>query len=380
MNFEITDSQRMILDTVDRFMARHMPPEEARRRDREHVPPYDLLPAMGEAGLFGLAIPETFGGSDQDWMTVSLVQERLARNAYAVGSIFNRMVGFGAMSLLSYGGDEQKAALLPRIVAGKCLIALALTEPQAGSDAAAIIARAEASSDGWVVNGRKTWISDASGTDFLLTAVRTQRGSKGSEGISMMLIPRDAHGISMSPLAKVGNNCMPSWDIGLEDVLVPRSALMGVEGQGFAHLMSTLHVSRASMAATVTGCAQAAVDCALAHAKERHQFGRPLGAFQVLRHRLADMQMRVDATRLVVRHLAWLISEKKACRREAAQAKVMATECLQFVADHGMQILASAGYAIESDMQRYWRDARLYSFGEGSNEIQRDIIARELGL
>ena len=196
----------------------------------------------------------------------------------------------------------------------------------------------------------------------------------------MMLIPRDAPGVSMSPLAKVGNNCMPSWDIGFEDVLAPRSALMGVEGEGFAHLMSTLHFSRASMAATVVGCAQAAVDCALAHARERRQFGRPIGAFQVLRHRLADMQMRVDATRLVVRHLAWLISEKKACRREAAQAKVMATECLQFVADHGMQILASAGYAIESDMQRYWRDARLYSFGEGSNEIQRDIIARELGL
>lgn len=370
----------MILDTVDRFMARHMPPEEARRRDRKHEPPYDLLPAMGEAGLLGLAIPEAFGGSDQDWVTVSLVQERLGRQAYAVGSIFNRMVGFGAMSLLSYGGEEQKAAILPHIVAGKCLIALALTEPQAGSDAAAIITRAEASSEGWVVNGRKTWISDALGADFLLTAVRTQRGSKGSEGISMMLIPRDAPGISMSPLAKVGNNCMPSWDIGFEDVVVPRSALMGAEGDGFAHLMSTLHFSRASMAATVVGCAQAAVDWALAHARERHQFGRPIGTFQVLRHRLADMQMRVDATRLVVRHLAWLISEKKACRREAAQAKVMATECLQFVTDHGMQILASAGYAIESDMQRFWRDARLYSFGEGSNEIQRDIIARELGL
>lgn len=380
MNFETTESQRMILDTVDRFMARHMPPEETRRRDREHAPPYDLLPAMGEAGLLGLAIPEAFGGSDQDWMTISLVQERLARHAYAVGSIFNRMVGFGAMSLLSYGGEDQKATLLPRIAAGKCLIALALTEPQAGSDAAAIITRAEPSADGWVVNGRKTWISDAFGAGFLLTAVRTQRGSTGSEGISMLLIPRDAPGVSMSPLAKVGNNCMPSWDIGFEDVLVSRSALMGVEGKGFAHLMSTLHFSRASMAATVVGCAQAAVDCALAHARERRQFGRPIGAFQVLRHRLADMQMRVDAARLVVRHLAWLISEKRACRREAAQAKVMATECLQFVVDHGMQILASAGYAVESDMQRYWRDARLYSFGEGSNEIQRDIIARELGL
>jgi alkylation response protein AidB-like acyl-CoA dehydrogenase len=134
------------------------------------------------------------------------------------------------------------------------------------------------------------------------------------------------------------------------------------------------------MAATVTGCAQAAVSLALSHARERRQFGRPIGAFQAIRHRLADMQMRVDQARLVVMHLAWAIASGAECRREAAQAKIVATECLQYVADHGMQVLASAGYSSDGDMQRYWRDARLYSFGEGSNEIQRDIVARELGL
>ena len=134
------------------------------------------------------------------------------------------------------------------------------------------------------------------------------------------------------------------------------------------------------MAATVTGCAQAAVDCALAHAKERRQFGRAVAGFQAVRHKLADMQMRVDQSRLVVQHLAWLIANGRPCRREAAQAKIIATETLQYVTDHGMQILASAGYAAGSDMQRYWRDARLYSFGEGANEIQRDIVAKELGI
>ena len=211
-------------------------------------------------------------------------------------------------------------------------------------------------------------------------AARSRAGSEGAEGISMFLVPPRAPGVAMTQLPKVGNNAMPSWDIGLDGVEVGEDALVGEEGRGFRHLMSTLHYSRASMAATVTGCAQAAVSLALSHARERRQFGRPIGAFQAIRHRLADMQMRVDQSRLTVMHLAWAIASGAECRREAAQAKIIATECLQYVADHGMQVLASAGYSSDGDMQRYWRDARLYSFGEGSNEIQRDIVARELGL
>ena len=380
MDFALSESQTQILDTVDRFMARHAPPEEIRRRDAAHVPPYDLLPAMGAAGFFGLAVPEQYGGTGQDWLTVALAQERLGQLGYCVASIFNRVVGFGAMSFLTYASEAQKAEFLPRLMTGHCLIALALTEPQAGSDAAAITTRGKAVEGGWLVSGRKTWISDAGGADYLLSAVRTEPGSKGAGGISMLLIPRQSKGVAMTQLPKVGNNCMPSWDIGFDEVFVPNSALLGDQGRGFGNLMSTLHYSRASMAATITGCAQAAVDVALAHAKERQQFGRPIGSFQIIRHRLVDMQMRVDASRHAVRYLAWLIGTNQPCRREAAQAKVQATECLQFVTEHGMQILASAGYSAESDMQRYWRDARLYSFGEGSNEIQRDIIARELGL
>ena len=380
IDFAITEEQRGFLDTVDRFMARHLPPEEVRRRDREHVPPYDLLPAMGEAGLLGLPIPEELGGLGRDWRDVALVQLRLGQRGYMAASIYNRVIGFGAMSLLTYGSERQRADYVPRLAQGRLLIALALTEPEAGSDAAAIRTRAERCAEGWRVTGRKTWISDAAGADFMLVAARTTPGSTGSDGISMLLVPPKTPGIAMTRLPKVGNNAMPSWDIGFDGAIVPADALVGTEGKGFRHLMSTLHFSRAAMAATVTGCAQAAVDLALAHAKERRQFGRPIGSFQALRHRLANMQMRVDQSRLTVLHLAWAIATGVACRREAAQAKVIATECLQYVTDHGMQILASAGYAADGDMQRYWRDARLYSFGEGTNEIQRDIIAKELGL
>ncbi len=380
MDFSLTEEQRAVLDTVDRFCARHLPIEEVRRRDRAHIPPYDLLPLMGEAGFFRLALPPDRGGLGTDWRTVSLVQERLAWHGYCAGSIFNRVVGFGIASLLSYGNDAQNAAMLPRLAEGRLLMALALTEPQAGSDAGAIATRAVKVDGGWRITGRKIWISDAQGADILLVAARTVPGSSGAAGISMLLVPPSTAGIAMTKLEKIGNNCMPSWDIGFDDVLVPDDALMGAEGQGFRHLMSTLAASRASLAATTTGCAQRAVDIALAHAKERLQFGRPIGANQTIRHRLADMQMRVDQSRLITRHLAWLIATGQNCRREAAQAKIIASECLQYVTHHGMQILASAGYAAESDMQRFWRDARLFTFGEGTSEVMRDVVAREMGL
>ena len=380
MDFLLTDEQRAVLNTVDRFCARHLPIEEVRRRDRAHISPYDLLPLMGEAGFFRLALPPEWGGLGTDWRSVSLVQERLAWHGYCAGSIFNRVVGFGIASLLSYGNEAQKAAMLPRLAEGRLLMALALTEPQAGSDAGAITTRAVRTAGDWRITGRKIWISDAQGADFLLVAARTVPGSTGAAGISMLLVPQGTAGIAMTKLEKIGNNCMPSWDIGFDDVLVPDAALMGTEGQGFRHLMSTLAASRASLAATTTGCAQRAVDIALAHAKERVQFGRPIGANQAIRHRLADMQMRVDQARLITRHLAWLIATGQNCRREAAQAKIIASECLQYVTHHGMQILASAGYAAESDMQRFWRDARLFTFGEGTSEVMRDVVAREMGL
>jgi alkylation response protein AidB-like acyl-CoA dehydrogenase len=380
LDFSPDDGDAELLTSLDRFLARDLPPEEVRRRDAEHIPPYDLLPAMGELGLFAIPVPEADGGLGLPWPKVALVQERLGRAAYMVASIYNRVVGFGAMSLLTYGSAAQKRAYLPRLMEGRLLIALALTEPGAGSDAAALTTRARRVEGGWRITGRKCWISDAEGSDLMIVAARSDPDSRGPKGISLFLVPPKAEGFAMTRLPKLGNNCMPSFDIGFDEVFVADDALMGTEGGGFRHLMSTLHYSRASMAATTMGCAQGAVDAALAHAKERVQFGKPIASFQAIRFRLADMQMRVDQARLTVQHLAWLIATGADCRRQAAQAKVISTETLQYVARHGMQIMASAGYAEESDMQRIFRDSTLYTFGEGSNEIQRELIARELGL
>jgi alkylation response protein AidB-like acyl-CoA dehydrogenase len=380
LDFSPTDEQEQMLRAVAAFLDRRLPPEEVRRRDREHIPPYDLMTEMAALGLFRLAAPCEHGGLGQPWTSVALIQELLGRRAYMAASLFNRIVGFGVQSLLVYGSAAQQRELLPELMEGRALFALALTEAEAGSDAAAVRTRAEKVHDGWRLNGRKVWISDADRATHLIVAARTAATDQREAGVTTFLVPRNSAGIAMTPLPKIGNNAMPSWDISLQDVALTDDAVMGEVGRGFAQVLSTLHYSRASMAATVTGCAQAVVDLALRHAKERVQFGRPIGAFQAIRHRLADMQMRVDQARLTTYHLAWLISRGERARREAAQAKVIATETLQFVADHGMQIMASAAYSAESDMQRYWRDARLYSFGEGGNEIQRDLIASELGL
>lgn len=377
---QVTPEQTQILASAETFLARRLPPAEIRRRDAAHLPPYDLLPEMGALGLFALAVPVAEGGLGGDWATVALVQDALGRHAYMAASIFNRVVGFGLATIRAHGSAAQRAELLPLLMAGEAFCALALTEPQAGSDAAAIRTRAVRHEGGWRINGRKTWISDAEGARWLILPARTGPEPAGARGISLFLVPTDTPGIAMTRLPKVGNNCMPSFDIGLEDVDVPEDALLGEEGRGFPHMMSTLHFSRASMAATVTGAAEAALRIALAHAKDREQFGQPIGRFQAIAHRLVDMRMRVDQSRLMVRHLAQLIDQGAPCRREAAQAKIIATETLRDVADAGMQILASAGYAAESDMQRLWRDSRLYTFGEGANEVLRDSIAREMGL
>ncbi len=379
IDFEIAEDDRMLLDSIDRMMVRHFPPALIRWHDEHHEPPVHMVPIMAELGLFALALPEAYGGLGRDWRTVALVQERLAYRG-DTGALFSTTMTFGAASLVSYGSAAQKAELLPMIARGEKLFSLALTEPGAGSDAGAIITRAERTGTGWRVNGRKTWISNAATSDYLVTACRTEAGSVGARGISMLLIPRTAPGISMTRLEKVGQHCMPSWDIGFQDVEVPEAALMGEAGQGFRHLMATLQYGRAGQAAGAVGRGQAVVDLAVAHARERQQFGQPIGKFQAIQHRIAQMQVRVDQARLMLYHLAWMIATGRDCRRQAAETKFAASEMLSDVTDAGMRVMASAGYALESDMQRHWRDSRLLTFGEGTNDIQLTIIAREMGL
>jgi alkylation response protein AidB-like acyl-CoA dehydrogenase len=380
MDFDLTDDQRQILDTVDRLMKRHFSTEEIRRRDRAHVDCHDMMPIFAEAGLLALPFPERYGGLGADRLTVVLVEERLAQHAGIAAVMYGQAVDFGGMSLMTYGSEAQRERLIPLVMQGKLRFSFALTEPSAGSDAAAAITSATKSRTGWVINGRKIWITMAQDADYLVTMCRTMPGSKGKIGLSTFLIPRNTPGIHMTRLDKVGNNCMSSWDIGFENVEVPDDALMGEEGGGMRNMMTTLQYSRTGQAALALGLAQAACDSTVKFAREREQFGHRIADFQVIRHKLVDMQMRVDQARLVLYQASWLMQKGRPARRETAQTKVLATEALEYVSGHGMHIQASFGYSTESDIQRYWRDGKLYTFGEGTNELQRDLIAREIGL
>ena len=380
MDFSVTEEQRAILHSIDRMMAAHLPPDRVRDFDERGEAPPGLLRRFGELGILAIPFPERFGGLDGDWTTVTLVQERLGYHAAIAASLYSITVDFGGMSLLTYGSEAQQQAMLPPLIAGDAQFSLALSEPGAGTDAAALTTRAEKTDGGWRINGRKTWISSADTAAYLVTVCRTERGSSGKHGVSILLVPPTTPGVHMTRLHKLGNNSLTSWDIAFDDVDVPADALMGREGDGFRHVMSTLQYSRSGQAANAVGQAQAAVDMAVSHARDRVQFGKPLTQFQVLRHRLVDMQTRVDAARLMLYRLAWLMATGQPCRRESAQAKWMASETLQSVAGDGMQILASTGYASESPMNRILRDSRLYTFGEGANEMLRDQVARDMGL
>lgn len=370
----------MILDSLGHIVDRELPLHEQRRRDAACEPPYELLRVLGEAGVLQLPFPTEIGGLGASWQTVAMVQEYLGQHAWMLGSLFNRAVGFGGMGLMTYASGEHREALMPRLMRGELLFALALSEPEAGSDAAAVRTSATRTANGWILKGRKTWISDAEAADFLVVVARSDPDSVRSEGLTLFLVPKGTPRVTFAPIPKIGNNCLPSFEVDFTDVELGEDAVFGQEAHGFRNLGATLHYARTGMAAATTGYAAFALDLALEHARSREQFGRSLGGFQALAHRLADMQMRVDQSRLTAHDLARRISLGEPAARQAAQAKVIATECLQYVTHHGMQILASAGYHADSDMARVWRDSRLYSFGEGSNEIQRNIIARELGL
>jgi alkylation response protein AidB-like acyl-CoA dehydrogenase len=375
MSFEVAS----LCDAIDKMMQKHLPAAEVRRRDAAADPPDHLLEIFAEMGLFQLVLPEKEGGLGGSWQQLSIIQERLGYHATMAALLYNRVACFGMMTLLTSASPAQKKTWLPKLLAGEGAFALGLSEAGAGSDAGALQTRAEKSEAGWKITGRKIWISGAAAALQIVVAARTDLASTGGRGVTLFLVPPDAEGVSMTRLDKVGNRCSLSYDIGFDGVLVPDEARIGAVGGGFDCLKKTLFYARSGLASAVVGTAQAAVDTALAHARERRQFGQPIGRFQVLAHRLAQMQTEVDLARLITRELARAIDAGEECTRRAAQAKLVTTETLKKVTEQGMQIMASAGYAAESDMQRYWRDARLYSFGEGSSEILLDLIAADMG-
>jgi len=374
---EFREEHRLILAEVERF-GTDLDPADMLRRDAEHVPPYDFLPQLGELGLIRAALPEEHGGLGLPWALFCRVQETIGYYAQPVGSILNRVISFGALPVILFGSEAQRSALLPDLLDGKLLVALALSEPGAGSDTRALTTRATKVDGGWRIDGRKTWISDAERADYLMTPCRIAGEDK--KRFVTFLVPRATAGIAMTGIPKVGNNCMPSFDIGYDEVFVSDEAVLGEVGRGMEPIHGTLKYSRTSLSALLIGAGRACVDLATMHARERIQFGQPISAFQAVRHKIVDMAVENEKARQIVYAFARAVDAGDDVDALGAMAKITATEMFQFVTDRGMQVLASAGYASDNPMQMHWRNARLYSIGEGANEIQREIIARTMGL
>ncbi|MFI1580870.1 acyl-CoA dehydrogenase family protein [Embleya sp. NPDC020630] len=351
----------------------------------KHEFPYTIIREMGRMGLFGLPFPEEYGGMGGDYLALGLVLEELARVDSSVAITLEAAVSLGAMPIYRFGTEEQKQTWLPKLTSGEMLGAFGLTEPGGGSDAGATrtTARLDEATGEWVINGGKCFITN-SGTDITgfvtVTAVTGTKGDGGKE-ISTIIVPAGTKGFTVAPpYSKVGWNCSDTRELSFTDVRVPADNLLGERGRGYAQFLSILDEGRVAIAALATGLAQGCVDESVRYAGEREAFGRPIGANQAIAFKLADMELRAHNSRLGWRHAASLLVHGEGFKKEAALAKLYSSESAVDNARDATQIHGGYGFMNEYPVARFWRDAKILEIGEGTSEVQRMLIARELGL
>lgn len=343
--------------------------------------PLAILRRMGELGLLGLSYPEKVGGQGGDYFMSLILAEEMSRcGAGGLPMAISVQIGMATPPILEFGTKEQQERYLLPAIRGEKLAALGITEPNHGSDVASIETKAVRDGDGWVINGRKTFITNGPRADFILLVTRTSPG-KGYKGISLFLVETDCPGFSVSrKLEKVGMRSSDTAELILEDVRVPHDCLLGEEGKGFYHIMWELQGERMIAAAGAIGMAQYAYELALEYARTRQTFGKPIGSHQVIGHLLATMATQIEAARQLTYATAYRFSQGEIELKQISMAKLEATRVACWVADRALQIFGGNGYMDENPIQRIWRDTRLYRIGGGTDEIMKEIIAKEMGL
>jgi alkylation response protein AidB-like acyl-CoA dehydrogenase len=350
----------------------------AEELDREARFPYELIAEMAELGLMGIPIPEQYGGGGSDTVSYAIAVEELTRIDSSVAITVAAHTSLGTMPIYLYGSEEQKQEWLPRLASGEALAAFGLTEPDAGSDAGATRTSAELRDGSWIVNGSKMFITNA-GTD--ITACVTITALTGDGEISNIVVPNGAPGYEISaPMHKLGWRASDTRELSFRDCAVPEANLLGERGKGFRQFLEILDGGRISVAAMGVGLAQGAYDLALAYAKERHQFGKPIAEFQAVQFALADMATEIDAGRALVHRAAWLKDRGKAFALAAAQAKLYTGLLSNRAVNAALQIHGGYGFMDEFAISRLYRDQKILEIGEGTNEVQRMVIAKLLGL
>jgi alkylation response protein AidB-like acyl-CoA dehydrogenase len=377
VNYDLTEEQELVRRTVREFAEERIAPV-AEELDRESRFPYDIVAELGELGLMGIPIPEEHGGAGGDTVSYALAVEELTRVDSSVAITVAAHTSLGTMPIFMFGSDEQKSEWLPDLAAGKRLAAFGLTEPGAGSDAGATRTRAELRDGRWVVNGSKIFITNA-GTD--VTACVTITARTGDDEISNLIVPNGTPGYEISePMHKLGWHASDTRELSFTDCAVPEGNLLGARGAGLRQFLAILDGGRISVAAMGVGLAQGAYDLANAYAREREQFGQPIAKFQAVQFRLAEMATEIEAGRALVLRAAWLKDEGRPFAKEAAMAKLFTGELSGRVVDAALQLHGGYGYMDEYAISRLYRDQKVLEIGEGTNEVQKMVIARHLGL
>ena len=379
MNFDLTQEQKQWRDAVHDFVAKEVKPK-ARHVDETGEFNWDATKKMGPLGLLGLNVAEAYGGAGVDAVSAALAIEQLGWGCGSTALAIAAHNALGCAPVANFGSEELKQRFLPKVASGQGrLAALALTEPGAGSDLkGGVQTRAELDGDHWVITGSKMWCTNASIADFIVTLVRTDPGT-GSESLSLIVVPTDVAGLSIGPAEKkMGLKGSPTHAVSYQAVRVPVANLVGERGKGLPYTLAILDGGRIGIGALSIGLAQAALEEALKYAKERQTFGQPIAGHQAIQWMLADAETNINAARLLVYQAAFNKQQGQPFTKAAAMAKLFATEMAEKVCRDAIQIHGGYGYSREYPVERIYRDARLMTIGEGTSEIQRIVIAREL--
>jgi alkylation response protein AidB-like acyl-CoA dehydrogenase len=379
VDFELSEEQRMIRQAVREFAEKEIAPH-ARHIDETGEFPADTFRKMGELGLMGIPFPEEYGGAGADSLSAAIAVEEVARACGSTALAYSAHMGLGSSPIMLFGTEEQKRTFLKPAAAGKYMAAFGLTEPHAGSDAGATRTTARLEGDEWVINGAKMWITNAPVAGHIIITAQTER-DKGKNGISAIIVPGGTPGMTFGKHEpKMGLRGSVSTAISFEDVRVPKENLLGERGRGFIQFLQVLDGGRIGIGAMALGLAQAAFEAASAYAKERSAFGKPIGAYESVSNMIADMATGIEAARLLVYQAAWLKDQGRPFSKQAAIAKLFASEMGEKTCRDAIQVFGGYGYSQEFPVERIYRDQRLLTIGEGTSEILRVVIGRhELG-
>ncbi len=382
LNFDLGEQKELLRQGIQKLVDRECPAEYVREMDEKEEFPRHVWDKLAEAGYLGIPIDPEYGGTGGDILDMVIVVEEMAKKSASIALTFMMSSCFGAKALAFAGNTEQKQEFLPRLARGEAMFAISVTEPDGGTDVLNVMkTTARAEGDDFIINGSKVWTTCAHLADYMVVYARTDpQAAKKTQGITIFLVDPKTAGIEIRKINKLGIRATSSFEVFYNDVRVPRSSILGRQDYGFYDLLPMLNNERILVAAICLGLAQAAFNDALEYAKQRQAFGRPIGQFQALQHELARTRTDIELATLITYKAAWLQSLGRECGTAANMAKFVAANAACQAADRGMQVLGGYCYSMEFDMQRYWRDSRLYRIAPITDEMVLNFIGEQIGL